>query len=624
MHSGMAWTGRKKFMIKCIKGYKLICWLFYKKKLPALPKFRYKKFMMQSVKMKFIIVVGGVVSGVGKGIATASIGKILQEYGFSTTAIKIDPYINYDAGTLRPTEHGEVWVTDDGGEIDQDLGNYERFLGFDIPKANNITTGQIYKELIDKERRGEFLGQTVEVIPHVPNEIMRRLKESAKGFDVALVEVGGTVGDYQNMPYLFATKKLERELGKENVIHILVTYLPVPHNLGEMKTKPTQQAIRMLNESGIFPEFVLCRASRPLDDIRKKKIEANSNVPASHIISAPDADVVYQVPLNFEKEDFGRKIIEQLKMTPKKQPDWSRWEELVENLKSHEKKLNIAIVGKYIDVGDFSLIDSYISVNEAIRHAVANCNTGAALTWVDSKTFEKNAKDLEMLRNYDGIIVPGGFGSSGVEGKISAIKFARENNIPYLGLCYGMQLAVVEFARNVCGMKGANTTENDPNTKYPVIDILPAQKKVLSENRYGASMRLGAFSAVLKDRTRVLDIYRSTGRLEKDKKKLSAIREQFRLGIIQGANVILERHRHRYEVNPAYIEAIEKKGLVFSGFHERDDGTKLMEFIELPDHRYFIATQAHPEFKSSLEDPSPLFLKFIEACKNRDETAVRA
>ncbi len=565
--------------------------------------------------MKFIVVVGGVISGVGKGIATASIGKILQEYGFAATAVKIDPYINYDAGTLRPTEHGEVWVTDDGGEIDQDLGNYERFLGYEIPKRNNITTGQVYKELIDRERRGEFLGQTVEVIPHVPNEIKRRILEAGKGFDVVLIEVGGTVGDYQNLPYLFATKSLEAEFGKDNVIHILVTYLPVPHNIGEMKTKPTQQAIRMLNEAGIFPDFVLCRANKALDDVRKKKIESNSGVPADYVISAPDVSSIYQVPLNFESEQLGRKIVEKLRLQPRKKPDWTRWKKLVGQLMHPKKTIEIAIVGKYVDIGDFSLIDSYISVNEAIRHAAANAGVGVKLTWVDSKTFEKNPREAASLKKYKGVIVPGGFGSSGVEGKVAAIRFVRENNIPYLGLCYGMQLAVVEFARNVCGLKGANTTEVDPDTKYPVIDILPAQKHVIAESIYGASMRLGAYSAVLKDRTRVLDIYRTTGRLDRDFRKLAKIKDKFRLGAIDGKFVILERHRHRYEVNPAFVEALEKKGLVFPGFHVREDGTRLMEFIELPRHKYFVATQAHPEFKSSLEDPSPLFLKFIEACR---------
>lgn len=584
--------------------------------------------------MKIIVVVGGVISGVGKGIATASIGKILQQYGFTTTAVKIDPYINYDAGTLRPTEHGEVWVTEDGGEIDQDLGNYERFLNFDIPKRNNMTTGQIYKELIDRERRGEFLGKTVEVIPEVPNEIKRRIHEAAKiptphdaqsasggNYDFVLVEVGGTIGDYQNMPYLFATKSMELEMGRENVAHILVAYMPVPSNIGEMKTKPTQQAIKMLNETGIFPDFVLCRANKPLDDIRKKKIEENANIEAEHIISAPDIKTIYRVPLNFEKEKLGKKILARMNLKPKQEPDWSRWERLVERIENPPKTIKVAMVGKYIDIGDFTLTDSYISVNEAIKHAAAHANVGVEIEWVDAKQFEKIESNLHKLGSYSGIIVPGGFGVSGVEGKIAAIKYARENALPFLGLCYGLQLAVVEYARNICGLEGAHTTEIDPGTKYPVIDIIPTQKAVLEKSQYGGTMRLGAYSAIVKGGTKVFELYRKTGRMEADMAKLLAVKEDFRLGVLESDHIILERHRHRYEVNPKFLEILEKAGFVFSGYHHRLDGTKLMEFGELPYHPFFVGTQAHPEFKSRLEDPSPLFLGFIEACAKNASNA---
>lgn len=575
--------------------------------------------------MKIIVVVGGVISGVGKGIATASIGKILQEYGFSTTAVKIDPYINYDAGTLRPTEHGEVWVTDDGGEIDQDLGNYERFLGYDIPKRNNMTTGQIYKELIDKERRGEYLGKTVEVIPEVPNEIKRRIMEAAKNpnggqYDFVIVEIGGTIGDYQNMPYLFATKSLEIEMGWENVIHVLVTYLPVPDNIGEMKTKPTQQAIHMLNETGIFPDFVLCRANKPLDDVRKKKIQENANVRADHIISAPDIKTIYRVPLNLEKENLGEKILKRVNLEPKVSPDWSKWENLVGRLENPKNPVKVAMVGKYIDIGSFSLTDSYISVNESLKHAGANLDVGVEIHWVDAKQFEQNAASLAKLHEYNGIVVPGGFGGSGVEGKIAAIKYARENNIPFLGLCYGLQLAVVEYARNVCGLHNANSTEIDPKTPYPVIDILPTQKDLIAESKYGGTMRLGTYSAVLKDMTRVFDLYTRTGRIEKDLKKMLILKERgekMRIGMLDRGDVIFERHRHRYEVNPKYVRTLEQSGFVFSGWHGRLDGMKLMEFGELPNHKFFVGTQAHPEFRSSLEDPSPLFFGFIEACSNQ-------
>lgn len=571
--------------------------------------------MICGVFMKLIIVVGGVISGVGKGIITSSIGRILKEYGYDVTAIKIDPYINYDAGTLRPTEHGEVWVTDDGGEIDQDLGNYERFLGIDIPKKNNITTGQIYKDIIDRERKGEYLGQTVQFIPHVPNEIKRRIKEAAEGHDFALIEIGGTVGDYENMPFLFATKSLEVELGKENVSHVLVTYMPVPDNVGEMKTKPTQQAIRMLNETGIFPDFVVCRSKIPIDSVRKNKIEVYANIDSERIISAPDVKTVYRVPLMLEKENFGAKILNKFYLKPKRNPDWKNWIDLVNKIENPSRIVKIGIVGKYVDIGDYKLVDSYISINHALEHASAQLDVGLQIDWIDSKMFEKDENALENLKQYKGILVPGGFGSSGVEGKILAIRYARENNIPFLGLCYGLQLAVVEFARSI-GLQ-AHTTEVDQKTQHPVIDILETQKDILKENRYGASMRLGAYTAILKKDSLVLDLYTKTGRLQNDGNLLEKIisrKELHRLGQLTGDNIAIERHRHRYEVNPVYVETLENKGLVFSGFHKKDDGTKLMEFIEMPNHKFFVATQAHPEFKSRIGDPSPLFLGFVEAC----------
>ncbi len=566
--------------------------------------------------MRIIVVAGGVISGVGKGIATASIGKILQGYGYSVTAVKIDPYINFDAGTLRPTEHGEVWVTDDGGEIDQDLGNYERFLGIDIPKKNNITTGQVYWKIIQEERRGKFLGQTVQFIPHVPEEIRRRIKNAAKKpdgseYDFVIVEIGGTIGDYENLPYLFAIKSMEIELGRENVAYVLVSYLPIPTNIGEMKTKPTQQAIRMLNESGIFPDFVLCRAPQPLDSVRKKKIEVYANIDMENIISAPDIKTIYRVPLNFEKENLGEKILKRFSLLPMSRPDWSRWEKLVERMENPKEKIMVAMIGKYVDIGDFSLADSYISINQALEHAAANLDVGVGISWVDAKNIENGR--FPGIEDFDGIIVPGGFGSSGVEGKISAIKFAREKNMPFLGLCYGMQLAAIEYARNICSLP-AHTTEIDPATKNPVIDMLPMQKSLLEKSRYGGTMRLGAYAAVLRE-SMVLDIYRKTGRLDKDMQKIRLMHDAERLGkISEGDSAVLERHRHRFEVNPKYIEILADNGLLFSGHHIRADGVKLMEFIELPKHRFFVATQAHPEFKSRLEDPAPLFLEFLRSC----------
>ncbi len=566
---------------------------------------------------RFIVVSGGVISGVGKGVTTAAIGKILKGYGYKVTAIKIDPYLNYDAGTLRPTEHGEVWVTDDGGEIDQDLGNYERFLNISIPKKNNITTGQIYKTVIDKERKGEFLGKTVQFIPHIPDEIIRRVKESGRGYDFALVEIGGTIGDFENIAFLFAMKKLEREIGKENMIYVLVSYLPVPGHIGEMKTKPTQQAIRMLSETGIFPDFIICRANKPLDDVRKKKIETYANIPSDYVISEPDIDTIYRVPLDLEKENLGLKILAELRMKLKKQPQFNEWEKLVEKIANPKNKVKIAMVGKYVDIGSFTLKDSYISINESLIHAGANLDVKVDIDWIDAKKLE-NGNVKELLKDYRGIIIPGGFGALGVEGKINAIRYTRENNVPFLGLCYGLQLAIVEFARNVCNMKDANTTENDKKTKYPVIDVLPAQKEILEKHEYGGTMRLGAYAAKLEENTRVYQLYKETGRLKEDKEIVEKLirdkKQRFRVGKIKGDNVVIERHRHRYEINPKFIDKLKEKGLVFSGHHIREDGTKLMEFIELLDYRFFVATQGHPEFKSSLEKPHPLFYGFVRAC----------
>ncbi len=561
--------------------------------------------------MKYIVVVGGVLSGVGKGVATASIGRILKEYGFKTTAVKIDPYINVDAGTLRPTEHGEVWVTDDGGEIDQDLGSYERFLGQDLPKKNNITTGQVYLTVIERERRGEYLGKTVQFIPHIPDEIKRRVREAGEGYEVCIVEIGGTIGDYENIPFLFAMKSLEREIGKENLIYVLLTYLPIPTHINEMKTKPTQQAIKLLSEHGIFPDIILCRAKVPLDEIRKKKIETYANIDAEYVISAPDVESVYQVPLNFEKENLGKKILDKLHLIPRKTPDWSGWERLVKRIMNPEKVIDIGMVGKYIDIGEFTLTDSYISVNHAIEHAGAHLGVRLRINWIDAKRLEVG-DPAELLKGLKGIIVPGGFGTSGIEGKINAIRYARENKIPYLGLCLGMQLAVIEFSRNVIGLRNANSSEFDINTPHPVIDLLPKQREILMTKRYGASMRLGAYVAALKQ-GEVMDLYTKTKRMEKDRLRLGAL-EPFRVGKTDlSGPVVIERHRHRYEVNPEYIEKIENAGLKFTGYHITEEDEPLMEFIELPGHPYFVATQSHPEFKSRLEDPAPLFLGFGKA-----------
>ena len=533
---------------------------------------------------KYIAVVGGVISGVGKGVATASIGRIMKEYGFSVTAIKIDPYINCDAGTLRPTEHGEVWVTDDGGEIDQDLGNYERFLGQSIPKKNNITTGQVYKSLIEKERKGEFLGETVQFIPHVPNEIKLRINDSSKDYDIVLIEVGGTIGDYENLPFLFALKSLENDIGRENICYILVTYMPIPSHIDEMKTKPTQLAIKLLRESGIQPDFILCRGKKELDEPRKRKIEQYSNIKSDCIISMPDVmgegtvNSLYVIPLDLQRELLGEKILQRLQLEKRKEADFVEWKKAVERILAPKIYLKIGIIGKYLDIGNFKLVDSYISINEALKHAAAKNDVKLEIEWIDSKEVEKGSIELGK---YKGIIIPGGFGSTGVEGKIKAIKYCRETNTPFLGLCFGLQLAVVEFARSICKLD-ANSAEFDSGARDNVIDILPEQKNISEK---GGTMRLGAYKALLRQGTKTRDIY--------------------------GSDEVWERHRHRYEVNPDYHEVLQKNGLVFSGTSENG---RLVEFIELPNHKFFIATQAHPEFKSNLLKPAPLFDGFIKAC----------
>lgn len=550
------------------------------------------------MKTRFIVVAGGVISGVGKGVTTASLGKILKEHGYKTTLIKIDPYINYDAGTLRPTEHGEVWVTDDGGEIDQDLGTYERFINEDIPKRNNITTGQIYKAVIDRERRGEYLGQTVQFMPHILDEVKKRILEASEGFEIAIIELGGTVGDYENVPFLFALKGIERELGHDSIAYVLVTYLPIPDHMQEMKTKPTQQAVRLLGQEGILPDFIICRAKQPLDQVRKKKIELCSHVHADQIISAPDIQTIYEMPIYLEQEQLGAKILRHFHLESRATPDWAPWQKLVNTIKNPPSKVNIAIVGKYLDIGDFSLTDSYVSIYQALVHAGAQQDVGISIQWINSQTFEAHPERLQELSRFDGVIIPGGFGNAGVEGKIAAIGYVRDHHIPYLGLCYGMQLAAVEFARNKCALKNAHTTEVNPQTDYPIIDILPTQKDILAEHAYGGTMRLGSYAAQVKPESKVATLYAH---------------------YMQENNCITERHRHRYEVNPLFVSTLEKQGLNFSGYHERADGTRLMEFLELPEHPFFVATQAHPEFKSRLGNPNPLFAGFVAACIERNK-----
>jgi CTP synthase len=537
--------------------------------------------------VNYIIITGGVISGLGKGITTASIGKILQLHGYSVTAMKIDPYMNFDAGTLRPTEHGEVWVTEDGGEIDQDLGHYERFLDINIPKSHNITTGQVYSAVIEKERKGKYLGKTVQPIPHVTNEIKTRIRKPAKNgkFDFVLVEIGGTVGDYENVLFLEAVRQMKNEGEKVAFVH--VTYVPMLDALGEAKTKPTQHSVKLLREIGIMPDFIITRSEKKLDNVRREKIAMFCNVHEEDVISNEDVDNIYAVSLTFEKQDLCKKILHRLNLR-RDHNDMQGWEKFIKKIRRLKNPIKIGIVGKYFDIGTSQLSDSYISVIEAVKHAAWNNNLKPDIRWIDSKVFEKDPKKLKNLDKLHGIIVPGGFGSSGIDGKLDTIKYAREKGIPYLGLCLGMQLAVVEYAKNVCAIKGANTVEVDKKAKAPVIDFIPEQVEIIQESRYGATMRLGAWPANLKRGTKVRKLY--------------------------GSPKISERHRHRYEVNPDYVERLEKCGLVFSG--RSPDGI-LMEFMEVSNHPYFIATQAHPEFKSRPMKPAPLFDGLIKAARKR-------
>ena len=518
-------------------------------------------------------------SGVGKGVATASIGKILQAKGFKITAVKIDPYVNVDAGTMNPTEHGEVFVLDDGWECDQDLGNYERFLNKSFSQANCLTTGRVYLSVINKERALGYGGKCVEVVPHIPLQIIEDINAAAKKdkAEIVLIEIGGTVGEYQNILFLEAIRFLKLKHPKD-VVTILVSYLPLRNNDNELKTKPTQYAVRTLNSTGIQPDIVLARASVPLDQKRKEKIALNCNLEVEDVISAPDVEDVYEVPLVLEKADISKRILSKLGLKSRKK-DLKEWSALVNKIKRLRKTIRIGIVGKYFGTGNFILADSYISVIESVRHAAYEAGYKPEIDWVD-------AGNQGSLSKYHGIIVPGGFGGRDIEGKIKAIRYAREKKIPFLGLCYGMQLATIEFARNVVGLRGANSTEIDRKTKHPVIDVMPEQLEELQKANYGGTMRLGTYPALLGEGTIARKAY--------------------------GANRALERHRHRYEVNPKYIERLEKKGFVFSG--KSPDGV-LMEIAELPksEHPFFLGTQFHPELKSRPLSPHPLFREFIKA-----------
>ena len=534
---------------------------------------------------KFIFIVGGVMSGVGKGTATASIGRILQSKGFRVTAVKIDPYINVDAGTMNPVEHGEVFVTEDGDETDQDIGNYERFLDTDITSVNYMTTGRIYREVIDRERNLEYGGRTVEVVPHVPEEIIRRVRRAAKEAhaDICLIEIGGTVGEYQNVLFLEAARMMHLKNPKD-VLFVLVSYLPIPYNIGEMKTKPTQYAVRTLNSAGIQPDFIIARAARPLDDPRKRKLSQFCNIDERDVISAPDAPSIYDVPLNFERDQVGKRILSKFGLRARQRNDLKDWARMVKTIHSEKKPVKIGVVGKYFSSGDFNLTDAYISVIEAVKAAAWHNGVDPQLDWLDAAEFEEHPEKLKELSKYDGILVPGGFGSRGVEGKIAVIKYAREKKIPYFGLCYGMQLATIEFARHVAGMQGAHTTEVDPASPDPVIHIMPEQEAIVRKKSYGGTMRLGAYPCLLAPKTH--------SRLAYGKREVS------------------ERHRHRYEFNNAYRESLERAGLTIAG--TSPDGL-LVEIVEIKNHPFFVGVQFHPEFKSRPLHPHPLFNAFIKA-----------
>ena len=540
--------------------------------------------------MKYIFITGGVVSSLGKGITASSIGRLLKARGFKINMIKIDPYLQIDAGTMSPYEHGEVFVTDDGGETDLDLGNYERFVDICLKADNNITTGKVYWSVLSKERRGDYLGKTVQVIPHITNEIKDRIKTLGKESDITIVEIGGTVGDIESLPFLEAIRQFKKDVGRDNVLYIHVSLLPFIRTAGEVKTKPTQHSVKELRGIGIQPDILVCRTEIPIGEKTREKLALFCDVEKEAVIEARDARTIYEVPLNLEREGIGKLIAKKLKLNEinNAEPDLKEWRAMVDRIINPLNEITIGIVGKYV-----ILKDAYMSIMEALVHAGAKNDTKVNIKWISSEELE-TGNYKEILNNYrenevlDGILIPGGFGERGVDGKVNAVKYARENKIPFLGICLGMQCAVIEFARNVCNLKNANSTEFDEETPYPVIDLLPEQREIEEK---GGTMRLGAYPAILKEGTLAHKLY--------------------------GKTEVNERHRHRYEVNPEYHKILEENGLIISG--TSPDG-KLAEFVELPNHPYFIATQAHPEFKSRPNKPHPLFDGLVKASmKNKNK-----
>ncbi|MBI4280670.1 CTP synthase [Candidatus Uhrbacteria bacterium] len=534
---------------------------------------------------KYIFVSGGVISGLGKGITTASLAAILEAKGYRVSPMKVDMYLNIDAGTIRPVEHGEVFVTADGLETDQDLGNYERFLGRPLSRANYLTTGQVYAEVLRKERAFEYDGEDVEAIPHLTDEIIGRFRAAGKGAEIVIVELGGTVGEYQNAIFFEATRILKFREPK-NVLQVHVAYLPIPGNLGEMKTKPVQQSVRMLNSMGIQPDFIVGRSEQMMDDRRKERIALFCNIAKEEVIANPDCGSIYEVPLILDNQKFGDQVLRKLGL-PNRKRDLLSWRRLGRKIKQARDEAHIAVVGKYFATGNYLLSDVYISVIEALKHAAWAHNAKPCLHWIDSQEIEEKGAGV-MLKGCAGVVVPGGFGHRGVEGIMAAIRYSREHKVPYFGLCYGMQLACVEFARNVCGLRGAQTTEIDARTRDPVIQVMPDQEKKMLARAYGGTMRLGSYPCVLVQGTKARAAYRLP--------------------------TVFERHRHRYEFNNQYREKLSRAGLVFSG--TSPDGY-LVEIVELPRHPFFVGVQFHPEFQSRPLVPHPLFAAFMKAVVKR-------
>ncbi len=547
---------------------------------------------VRPVQTKYIFVTGGVVSSLGKGIATSSIGALLRARGYRVTAVKIDPYINVDAGTMRPYEHGEVFVTADGAETDLDIGTYERFLDIDLSRRNNITTGQIYQAVIEKERQGAYLSQTVQVIPHVTDEIKTRILEvgPAVGAEVVLVEVGGTVGDIESLPFLEAIRQLRFEVGRENTVYLHVTLLPYLGTSEEYKTKPTQHSVATLRGVGIQPDALIVRSQSPIPEEVQRKIALFTNVGAQEVFNSYDADFVYAVPEILEQQGMGRFIESKLQLD-KVTPELRSWQEAVRVLRHPQNRVSIAVVGKYV-----AMPDAYLSLLEALKHAGIANDSEVAIEWVNAEDVAEGG--LEQLRSFDGILVPGGFGVRGIEGKVRAAQFAREQRIPYLGICLGMQVAVIEYARTVAGLDGANSTEFDPYTPHPVIGLMPEQLEV---EEMGGTMRLGDWPMQIEEGTVLADLYSP----------------------LPPSRIVHERHRHRYEVNPSYVERLVAAGLTVSGVTPgmKGRGQGLVEAIELADHPFFVGLQSHPEFSSRLLRPSPPFRGFIRAAVMQQTTS---